>query len=120
MERYYPKKPRIATTSHEREDSELNSLAPGHDSNSTPSTPSVSQSLSVNHSTPSIASRENELDVNSLKADPGLREQVALFNPNVQDMIRRHYLQKGVCQPNHDFPSRDIGGVHRSFKPSWY
>ncbi|CAI0429385.1 unnamed protein product [Linum tenue] len=35
-------------------------------------------------------------------------------------MVRRYYLQKGPCRPNHNFPTKDVGGRLRSFKASWY
>ncbi|CAN0838927.1 hypothetical protein LINGRAHAP2_LOCUS2426, partial [Linum grandiflorum] len=48
-----------------------------------------------------IAQESNsfEFDENSLEADPGLRKKISSFNPNVQDKIRRFYLQRGPCQP---------------------
>ncbi|CAN1302668.1 Zinc finger MYM-type protein 1 [Linum perenne] len=61
------------------------------------------------------------MDVNLLKADPGLRKKISSFHPNVQDEVRRVYIQRGLCQPKgHSFPFRKIGGKKRRFIASWF
>ncbi|CAN1136896.1 Zinc finger MYM-type protein 1 [Linum perenne] len=56
-----------------------------------------------------------------LKADPGLRKKISCFHPNVQDEVRRLYIQRGPCQPKgHSFPFREIGGKKRRFIASWF
>ncbi|CAN1148508.1 hypothetical protein LINPERHAP2_LOCUS16517 [Linum perenne] len=61
------------------------------------------------------------LDENSLEADPGLRQKISSFHPNVQDEVRRGYLQRGSCQPrNHTFPFTNICGRNRRFNPAWF
>ncbi|CAN1125913.1 Zinc finger MYM-type protein 1 [Linum perenne] len=57
----------------------------------------------------------------SLQADPGLRQRLSSFHPNIQDEIRRAYIEKGPCQPRgHSFPFKDICGNNRRFNPSWF
>ncbi|CAN1224416.1 Zinc finger MYM-type protein 1 [Linum perenne] len=64
---------------------------------------------------------KGDVDVNSLKADPGLRKKISSFHPNVQDEVRRVYIQRGPCQPKgHSFPFREIGGKKRRFIASWF
>ncbi|CAN1273147.1 hypothetical protein LINPERPRIM_LOCUS14881 [Linum perenne] len=48
---------------------------------------------------------KGDVDVNLLKADPGLRKKISSFHPNVQDEVRRLYIQRDPCQPKcHSFP----------------
>ncbi|CAN1291988.1 Zinc finger MYM-type protein 1 [Linum perenne] len=55
------------------------------------------------------------------KADLGLRKKISCFHPNVQDEVRRLYIQRGLCQPKgHSFPFREIGGKKRRFIASWF
>ncbi|CAN1853322.1 hypothetical protein LINPERHAP1_LOCUS40989 [Linum perenne] len=64
---------------------------------------------------------KGDVDVNLLKADPGLRKKISSFHPNVQDEVRRVYIQRGPCQPKgHSFPFREIGGKKRRFIASWF
>ncbi|CAH9072947.1 unnamed protein product [Cuscuta europaea] len=64
---------------------------------------------------------EQHEDFESLEADPGLRKRIADFHPNVQDEVRRSYIQKGPFQPrDHDFPFKLIGGKKRRFVSSWF
>lgn len=49
-----------------------------------------------------------EFDPTSLPADPGLQPSITSYNHNVQDDVRRTYLQRGPFQPcHHLFPQRD-------------
>ena len=51
-----------------------------------------------------------EVNLADLPSDPGLRTRILDYNPNVQDEVRRAYLQKGPCQPkNHNFPLKKFG-----------
>ncbi|KAJ9543702.1 hypothetical protein OSB04_023409 [Centaurea solstitialis] len=62
-----------------------------------------------------------KVDLDSLPADPGQRPSMEVYHVNQRDEIRRHYLQKGPCQPrNHAFERREIGGRIRKFSPSWF
>ncbi|KAJ9538306.1 hypothetical protein OSB04_031039 [Centaurea solstitialis] len=62
-----------------------------------------------------------KVDLDSLPADPGQRPSMEVYHVNQRDEIRRHYLQKGPCQPrNHSFERREIGGRVRKFNPSWF
>ncbi|KAJ9539525.1 hypothetical protein OSB04_032258 [Centaurea solstitialis] len=62
-----------------------------------------------------------KIDLDSLPADPGQRPSMEVYHVNQRDEIRRHYLQKGPCQPrNHFFERREIGGRVRKFNPSWF
>ena len=56
--------------------------------------------------------KRNCLGINfdELPADPAQRKKIGDYHPNLQDEIRRYYLQKGPCQPReHVFPKRKIG-----------
>ena len=51
-----------------------------------------------------------EINLGELPADPGLRTRISEYNYNIQDQVRRAYLQKGPCQPrNQTFSSRSLG-----------
>ncbi|XP_062102861.1 uncharacterized protein LOC133813724 [Humulus lupulus] len=56
------------------------------------------------------------IDMSDLPTDPGLRIPISDYSLNIQDQIRRHYLQQGPCQPkNHKFLPKLFGGVERQF-----
>ncbi|XP_022872143.1 zinc finger MYM-type protein 1-like [Olea europaea var. sylvestris] len=57
-----------------------------------------------------------------LPLDPRLRTPIVNYNVNVQDEIRRTYVQKGSCQPrNHLCPQKEFGDSSLSiFKISWF
>ncbi|CAN1163104.1 Zinc finger MYM-type protein 1 [Linum perenne] len=56
-----------------------------------------------------------------LETDPGLRQKILIYHPNVQDEIRRAYLLKGPYQPReHSFKFREFGERRRRFNPSWF
>ncbi|ESR64798.1 hypothetical protein CICLE_v10010399mg [Citrus x clementina] len=45
-----------------------------------------------------------DLELSKHPSDPGQRPPISSYNPNVQDEIRRTYLQMGPCQPRfHNF-----------------
>ncbi|KAL5543108.1 hypothetical protein UlMin_010818 [Ulmus minor] len=51
-----------------------------------------------------------EINIADLPFDPGLRAPISDYSPNIQDEIRRHYLQQGPCQPkDHKFAFSDFG-----------
>ncbi|XP_062118895.1 uncharacterized protein LOC133832590 [Humulus lupulus] len=59
--------------------------------------------------------------MSDLPTDPGLRIPISDYSLNIQDQIRRHYLQQGPCQPkNHKFLPKLFGGVERRFNIEWY
>lgn len=64
----------------------------------------------------------DKIDLAELPSDPGLRTPIANYNVNVQDEIRRAYVQKGPCQPrNHLCPQKEFGDSSlRRFKTSWF
>ncbi|XP_030505402.2 uncharacterized protein LOC115720392 [Cannabis sativa] len=57
----------------------------------------------------------------NLPTDPGLRAPISDYNPNIQDEIRRHYLQQGPCKPrSHNFPPTFFGKQKRWFNIAWF
>ncbi|KAH9725570.1 TTF-type domain-containing protein [Citrus sinensis] len=51
------------------------------------------------------------LNLHDLPRDPGLRTVISKLDPNIQDEVRRAYLQMGPFQPqSHDFPTREENG----------
>ncbi|KDO46324.1 hypothetical protein CISIN_1g037172mg [Citrus sinensis] len=67
--------------------------------------------------------RENDMEVNllNLSMDPGLRHLISYYNVNIQDQVRRQYLQNGPCQPKtHNFPLRHFGKQSQRFNPAWF
>ncbi|ESR60034.1 hypothetical protein CICLE_v10017601mg [Citrus x clementina] len=67
--------------------------------------------------------RENDVEVNllNLPMDPGLRHPISYYNVNIQDQVRRQYLQNGPCQPKtHNFPLRHFGKQSRRFNSAWF
>lgn len=67
--------------------------------------------------------RENDVEVNllNLPMDPGLRHPISYYNVNIQDQVRRQYLQNGPCQPKtHNFPLRHFGKQSRRFNLAWF
>ena len=67
--------------------------------------------------------RENDVEVNllNLPMDPGLRHPISYYNINIQDQVRRQYLQNGPCQPKtHNFPLRHFGKQSRRFNSAWF
>ena len=65
--------------------------------------------------------QSSRVNVNDLEADPGLRIQISRYHPNDQDIVRRHYLLLGPCQPrDHSFPQSDFSGMSRRFNPLWF
>ncbi|XP_021306313.1 uncharacterized protein LOC8155504 [Sorghum bicolor] len=56
-----------------------------------------------------------------IKYDPGLRKQIDEYHPNLRELVRRKYLEKGPCQPRtFSFPVKNIGGGPRRFIPEWF
>ena len=57
----------------------------------------------------------------NLISDPGERPLISSYDINIQDTVRRAYLQKGPCQPRgHDFPFSQCGNKSRRFCPFWF
>ncbi|KAJ9565643.1 hypothetical protein OSB04_001609 [Centaurea solstitialis] len=62
-----------------------------------------------------------KVDLDSLAGDLRQRPSMEVYHVNQRDEIKRHYLQKGPCQPRkHSFERREIGGRVRKFNPSWF
>ncbi|PIN00402.1 Tam3-transposase (Ac family) [Handroanthus impetiginosus] len=77
----------------------------------------------VNHpeNPPNNDEQSQEVDVNSLKADPAKRLAILKYHPNHRDTVRRAYIQKGPCQPrNHNFPQTEMSGALRRFNFKWF
>ncbi|XP_062012157.1 uncharacterized protein LOC133728737 [Rosa rugosa] len=63
----------------------------------------------------------NEINIEDLPGDPGLRTPILEYHPNVRDRVRRHYLLQGPCQPkNYNFPQTEFSGVKRRFNVNWF
>ncbi|KAG5587180.1 hypothetical protein H5410_047614 [Solanum commersonii] len=63
----------------------------------------------------------NDLNLDSLEADPGKRVPIAHYNPQIKDEVRKHYIQKGPCQPKMDsYPPTEIGKRMRQFCKIWF
>uniref|UniRef100_A0A7N0RCR7 TTF-type domain-containing protein n=1 Tax=Kalanchoe fedtschenkoi TaxID=63787 RepID=A0A7N0RCR7_KALFE len=81
-------------------------------------TPEPSASTNVANS---LNIGEEQIDLENLPADPGLRRKISEYHPNIRDGVRRAYILKGPCQPSkHKFPQRDIGGAKRKFNENWF
>jgi len=64
---------------------------------------------------------ENEFNPNEIMRDPGLRKQIHLHAPDIQDGVRRAYVLKGPMQPKlTSFPRTPFGSDTRAFSKSWY
>ncbi|KAI0488666.1 hypothetical protein KFK09_028505 [Dendrobium nobile] len=67
------------------------------------------------------SSRNQEVDLENLPSDPGLRIPIYEFSPNIQDQVRRAYLQRGPFQPRiHEFPQTKFGAKDRRFNVAWF
>lgn len=69
------------------------------------------------------SSKQSCVEVNSEKypSDPGKRPPILSYHPNLQDEVRRYYLQKCPCQPRgHKFPFTDFGPKKRRFIRDWF
>ncbi|KAG5581735.1 hypothetical protein H5410_052362 [Solanum commersonii] len=63
----------------------------------------------------------NDLNLDSLEADLGKRVPIAHYNPQIKDEVRKHYIQKGFCQPKMDsYPPTEIGKRMRQFCKIWF
>ncbi|PIA43995.1 LOW QUALITY PROTEIN: hypothetical protein AQUCO_01800216v1 [Aquilegia coerulea] len=63
---------------------------------------------------------EESFDISSLESYPSLRKPISDYPPDEQDNIRRAYLRKGPCQPNHDFPLTAFGDQNKGFSKNGY
>uniref|UniRef100_A0A7N0UVT2 TTF-type domain-containing protein n=1 Tax=Kalanchoe fedtschenkoi TaxID=63787 RepID=A0A7N0UVT2_KALFE len=81
-------------------------------------TPEPSASTNVANS---LNIGEEQIDLENLPADHGLRRKISEYHPNIRDEVRRAYILKGPCQPSkHKFPQRDIRGEKRKFNENWF
>ena len=63
----------------------------------------------------------NEVDLNILERDPGLRKQIFDYPPNQRDTIRRAYLNLGPFQPKLEvYPKSGPVEHKRSFQFAWF
>ncbi|XP_068329707.1 uncharacterized protein [Pyrus communis] len=71
----------------------------------------------------SSSSRQNECDIdfNNLERDPGKRIRMKDYPSNIQDEVRRAYLQMGPCRPTkYEFPYTLHAKKKRRFVVSWF
>ncbi|CAN6694901.1 unnamed protein product [Malus baccata var. baccata] len=71
----------------------------------------------------SSSSRQNERDIdfNNLERDPGKRIRMKDYPSNIQDEVRRAYLQMGPCRPTkYEFPYTLHAKKKRRFVVSWF
>ncbi|XP_047256216.1 uncharacterized protein LOC124888972 [Capsicum annuum] len=62
-----------------------------------------------------------DLDLGSLKADPGEIRPISDYDPRIRDEVRKYYIEKGPCQPIlKPYASSEIGGRIRQFASSWF
>lgn len=61
-----------------------------------------------------------EVDLSCLESDPGLRRPISDYPLNEQDRIRRAYLIKGPCQPDHAFNLAQFGTQQRRINSEWF
>ncbi|XP_074296855.1 uncharacterized protein LOC141627511 [Silene latifolia] len=71
--------------------------------------------------TSSNASPNIEVDFDNLPMDPGERRKISEYHPDIQDEVRKRYIQVGPIQPKkHEFPFKIIGGRSRRFNATWF
>jgi len=59
--------------------------------------------------------------VKSLNSDPGERIPIHRYSSRIRDEVRRHYIQRGPCQPvYHKFSKTLFGKKMRQFSPGWF
>ncbi|CAN0903708.1 hypothetical protein LINGRAHAP2_LOCUS22704, partial [Linum grandiflorum] len=87
MEKYYSKKAKIVDRVIDEPDSDRTTQLPDALSVMQPQLPLTSKS----HPCKSPSFDVNEI---SLQVDPGLRQKISSFHPDLQDQIRRAYLEK--------------------------
>ncbi|KAM3200805.1 hypothetical protein P3L10_033168 [Capsicum annuum] len=62
-----------------------------------------------------------DLDLGSLKADPGERRPISDYDPQIRDEVRKYYIEKEPCQPILEpYLSSEIGGRMCQFASSWF
>ena len=62
-----------------------------------------------------------ELGPGDIESDPGLRIPIEDLNPDIRDLARREYINRGPCQPtDHTYARTLVGKGYRSFHDSWY
>ena len=78
--------------------------------------PSSSVGPNIEH----IHARE-EVNLNDLSSDPGLRKNIWQYDANDRERVRKAYMQKSPCQSkSHGFPWRQCGSDKRRFRASWF
>ena len=64
---------------------------------------------------------QEEVNLDDLISDSGLRKSIYEYDPNDRERVRRAYLQKGPCQPkNHDFSRRQCENNKQKFQGTWF
>ncbi|CAN0917652.1 hypothetical protein LINGRAHAP2_LOCUS30435 [Linum grandiflorum] len=114
MEKYYSRKAKIVDKIIDKPNSDGTTQLPNVLSTMQPQLPLTSKLHPC---------KSPSFDVNgiSLQADPGLRQRLSNFHPDLQDQIRRAYIEKGPCQPRgYSFPYKDMFGFNRKFNPAGF
>ncbi|XP_059289312.1 uncharacterized protein LOC132042813 [Lycium ferocissimum] len=89
------------------------------------SRPSVSSHITPEIQRETIPSRPSNVDCilefGSLEHDPKVRRPISQCSPNIQENVRRYYIQKGPYQSKpKEFPKTKFGDKMRQFNPRWY
>ncbi|KDO40627.1 hypothetical protein CISIN_1g038809mg [Citrus sinensis] len=67
------------------------------------------------------SNQDVEFNLQDLPTDPGLRIPISCYIPNIQDQVRRAYLQRGPVQSkNHNFKLSDFGNQKWRFGSNWF
>nr|KAJ0221816.1 hypothetical protein LSAT_V11C200061230 [Lactuca sativa] len=62
-----------------------------------------------------------KINLEDLPSDPGKRNRILDYDPNVRDEVRRAYFLKGPCQPkSHEFPYILFGKKTRRLNVAWF
>ncbi|XP_016477328.2 uncharacterized protein LOC107798805 [Nicotiana tabacum] len=97
----------------------------GQSSSNSSSRPSISSNIAPEIQRGTILSPPSNvvsvLELGSPNPNPKERMAILQYAPNIRDEVRRHYIQKGVCQPSgHAFPKTKFGNKMRQFNPDWF
>ena len=67
------------------------------------------------------SNQDVEFNLQDLLTYLGLRISISCYNLNIQDQVRRAYLQRDLVQPkNHNFKLLDFVNQKRRFGSNWF
>ena len=67
------------------------------------------------------SNQDVEFNLQDIPTDPSLPIPISCYSLNIQDQVRRAYLQRGPVQPkNHNFKLLDFGNKKRQFGSNWF